>query len=171
MQAAYEKMKSEMEQMKKDNDHMSFEFTSSKEQVQKLQEELASTKESKHRRLKNIGDVSSTDSLADEESSESEDLEDDAELKDGGTPEDDPPKEGDIMAKRMVMIEKRNRQMMWLFSQLLGGPTPCIVEHREGYAASLFVEEIAKAALPKKLNLPILTSTYDKSTDTTELVT
>lgn len=60
--------------MKKDNDRVSSEFTSSKEQVhQKLHEELASTKASKHRRLKNIGEISSMHHLNNEESFEFED--------------------------------------------------------------------------------------------------
>lgn len=51
-----------------------------------------------------------------------------------------------------------------------GASTPCIIEHRDGYVVSPFVKEIVKAALPKKLNLPILTTTYDVSTDSMEHV-
>lgn len=75
------------------------------------------------------------------------------------------------MAKKIALIEKRNRPLMTLISQLLGAPTPSVIEHRDGYATSPFVENMSKASLSKKLNLPILTVTYDESTDPTEHVT
>lgn len=53
------------------------------------------------------------------------------------------------------MIEKQNHQIMCLLSQLPGAPNSSVVKHRDGYATSPFVEEIAKATLSKKLNLPI----------------
>lgn len=124
MQVAYEQMKAQLlEQVEKDIDLLSSEFTTSKEQVQKLlQEEMTSTKVSKKRLRKNIDNISSMHSLTDEGSFDSQDLNDKDEVKEDGTPKKDPPKEGDVMAKRMVMIEKQNRQMMRLFSQLHGAP-------------------------------------------------
>lgn len=81
-----------------------------------------------------------------------------------------PKNEADAMAQKMAMIEKQNRQMMKLLSQLPGALTPSNVKHRDGYATSTFVEQVANAALPKKLNLLILTPTHDGSTDPMEHV-
>lgn len=79
-------------------------------------------------------------------------------------------RDGDPMAKRLILIEKQNWCLMKLMSQLPVAPTPSIVEHPDGYAASPFVEVISKTLLPKKLNLPVLTATYDASTDPVEYV-
>lgn len=73
------------------------------------------------------------------------------------------------MAKLMALIEKQNRRMMRLLSQLLGRQQAS--SSIETDAASPFVGKISKASLPKKLNLPILTATYDGLTDPIEYVT
>lgn len=65
------------------------------------------------------------------------------------------------MAKRMVKIKKQNKRMMKVPSQLLGDQTSSIVEHKNGYAASPFVEKIIKDMLSRSLTLLILTATYD----------
>lgn len=124
-----------MDKMKKDKNRFSYEFTSSQEQIQKLQGDVASSKPSKHQRSKNIKEISSMNRLSDEESSESEETDNDEEMsdKDGGTHEGNQLKEIELMAKRMAMIEKQNRHMMLLLSQLPGAPTPSIVKHHDGY--------------------------------------
>lgn len=48
-----------------------------------------------------------------------------------------------------------------MLSQFPGALTPSIMDNRDIFAVSPFVEKIAKAKLPEKLNLPTLTATYD----------
>ena len=78
--------------------------------------------------------------------------------------------EADPMAKRMILIERQNRRVMKLMSQLPRAPTPSIIEHPDGYAESPFMERISKVVLPKKLNFPVLIAIYDGSTDPGEHV-
>lgn len=59
------------------------------------------------------------------------------------------------------MIDKQIRWIMKLLSQFPGALTPSIMDNRDIFAVSPFVEKIAKAKLPEKLNLPTLTATYD----------
>lgn len=89
--------------------------------------------------------------------------------QDGGNLEKTPQNgDKDLMANQIILIEKQNGRLIKLMSQLPRAPMPSVVEHRDGYAASPFVEMILKASLPKKLNLPILIATYDESTDPTK---
>lgn len=72
-----------------------------------------------------------------EECSETEDrFEDDGEMKNDESLDGDLSKEINVMAKIMAMIEKQNRKIMWLLSQLLGTLTHSNIEHRDGYTAS-----------------------------------
>ncbi|XP_057248019.1 uncharacterized protein LOC125492543 [Beta vulgaris subsp. vulgaris] len=171
MQRQYEQMRAEMLEMKQANERLATDFTTSQEKIQKLQEELASSKASKIRRRTNLNDIPYMRDFSESDENEPEN---------DGEPEDKEPLnneendqgkgEANLMAKHMIQIEKQNRRLMKLMSQVPGPPTPSIVEHPDGYAESPFIERIVRAVLPKKLNLPTLAANYDGSTDPGEHV-
>ncbi|XP_057251750.1 uncharacterized protein LOC130591832 [Beta vulgaris subsp. vulgaris] len=116
------------------------------ERIQKLQEELASSKASKARRRENLNDIPYMGNLSES---------DDEEPENDKEPEDEEPLnneendqgggEANLMKKRLTQIEKQNKRLMKLMSQLPGAPTPGIVEHPDGYAESPFVDRISRA--------------------------
>ena len=57
MQRQYEQMRAEMLEMKQANEWLATDFTTSQERIQKLQEELASSKASKVRHRANLNDI------------------------------------------------------------------------------------------------------------------
>lgn len=164
-----------MAKMKKADEQLSSDFSSSQEKIQKLLKEWASTKVSKNRPRFCANDIPDMHTLTDSESTESDDDEgfldgDPSNDQDGGNLENIPVNEEDPMGKRMTKIEKQNQRMMKLLSQPPRAPSPTVIEHRGGYIASSFVEKVSKVSLPKKLNLSILTAVYDESTNPTQHV-
>ena len=125
MQKLYDQMRAEMLEMKKANERLSSDFSSSQEKIQKLQEELASSKASKVQRRTNTNDIPFMQNYSNSESAESEEdveFKEDEPLKDAEKNSGDG--EADPMAKRMILIERQNRSLMKLMSQLPGAPTP-----------------------------------------------
>ena len=155
MQKLYDQMRAKMIEMKKTNERLSSDFSSSQEKIQKLQEDLASSKASKTKRHANMDDIPFMQNYTDSDSVESED---EAEFKEED-PLNDAKKtygdgEVDPMSKRMILIERYNRRLMKLMSQFPGAPTLSIVEHPDGYVESLFVEKISKVGSPKNSICP-----------------
>ncbi|KMS98397.1 hypothetical protein BVRB_4g092760 [Beta vulgaris subsp. vulgaris] len=109
-----------------------------------------------------MGNLSESDDKDDEEPEDEEPLNNEENDQGEG--------EANLMTKRMAQIEKQNKRLMNLMSQLPGAPTPGIVEHPDGYAKSPFVDRISRVVLPKNLNLSTLAATYDGSTDPGEHV-
>ncbi|XP_057251710.1 uncharacterized protein LOC104896682 [Beta vulgaris subsp. vulgaris] len=65
----------------------------------------------------------------------------------------------------MALLESQNRKILRMLTKLPGAPTPVAEESPDGYAQSPFVEEIARARIPKKINVTQPHKLYDGAAD------
>ena len=65
----------------------------------------------------------------------------------------------------MALLESQDRKILHMLPKLPGAPTPVTEEYSNGYAQSPFVEEIAKARIPKKINVTQPHKLYDGAAD------
>ena len=59
----------------------------------------------------------------------------------------------------------QNRKLMRMIHKIPGAPVPVDVEAIDGYSQSPFVEDISKAQIPERLNIPAMPKLYDGTTD------
>lgn len=124
--------------------------------IDSLRKELDSVKSNKtpKQRIRNV--IPKVLDLEDSEASEGED---------GAARSDDEADEADPTARKMALLESQNRKILRMLTKLPGAPTPVAEESPDGYAQSPFVEEIARARIPKKINVTQPHKLYDGAAD------
>ena len=126
--------------------------------INSLRKELESVKSNKMPRLHGQGLTPRNLNLDDSKASEGED-------EGNETRSDEEEEEADPAAKKMALLESQNRKILRMLAKLPGAPTPVAEESPNGYAQSPFVDEIARARIPKKINVSQPHKLYDGAAD------
>ncbi|XP_048493794.1 uncharacterized protein LOC125494206 [Beta vulgaris subsp. vulgaris] len=124
--------------------------------IDNLRKELESVKSSKTPNPRGRGMTPRILSLEDSSASEGEDEE---------ARSDEEEQDADPSAKKMALLESQNRKILRMLAKLPGAPTPVAEESPDGYAQSPFVDEIARARIPKKINVTQPHKLYDGAAD------
>ena len=140
----------------------------SKTAIEKMQKEIESVKsytlKRKNRETDDIPAMQNLDS--DGSSSVEPDKKERAETIRSGEEIPSRPKGDTLMVNlEVASLRKKNKHIMKLLTQLPGAPTPMATEAIDGYSSSPFVDEIANAMIPKKLNIPPWSELYDGTSD------
>ena len=122
-----------------------------------IRKELESVKSNKAPKPRGHGLIPRNLNLTDSSSSEDEEEEHDA--------SSDEEEEVDPAAKKLALLESHNKKIFRMLAKLPGAPTPVAEESPNGYAQSPFVDEIAKARIPKKINVSQPHKLYDGAAD------
>ncbi|XP_010686488.2 uncharacterized protein LOC104900693 [Beta vulgaris subsp. vulgaris] len=116
---------------------------SSQQTIENLTKELKYVKSSKAGKPLGRGMTPHNPNLYDSSISEDEE-----EVKINSDQEEE---ETDPAAKKLALLESYNKKILCMRAKLPGAPTP--VATPNGYAQSPFIDEIAKARIPKKINM------------------
>ncbi|XP_048502935.1 uncharacterized protein LOC104896471 [Beta vulgaris subsp. vulgaris] len=126
--------------------------------IDSLRKELESVKSSKTPNPRGQGLTPRNLNLDDSSTSEDED-------EGNETRSDEEEEEADPAAKKMAQMESQNKKILRMLAKLPGALTPVAEESPIGYAQSPFVDEIARARIPKKINVSQPHKLYDGAVD------